>query len=473
MEQMLELIKKNKVILLLFVTVLLVLQPAASFAEDAPWYSPAAEWAVQQGIISDSNIEAGKLVTVNEWNGYLKKIEPNAVISNAEGNITRADAVNTLYETAGKPGNCGVDPFTDVSESDSCYNAVLWAYTKGITKGTGDNKFSPDDYVPEEQAIAMLYRYSLNGKSDYGENEGIDYLVLVNKLNQLPEDWEEKLETIHITNSLGDNVEVETKAYEAYLQLKDSLAKDGIYVDLDSARRSIAEQQDIVDRFTVEYGADYVKKYVAVPGYSEHHTGLALDLYLNINGVDVYLNEDMVQYPQIWDKIHERLADYGFILRYLEGKEHITGYNYEPWHIRYVETGPAKEIMDKGITLETYLGKANDTDPTLDYGKSEIYSREQIDEIFSQIKCSFAAWEGCELHSIHYAGDECCSEENLKWMNSLNEGQDYKAVLECLTDFHSPKEGGGAWEPDEEYKDWQWWYAQNKDGDWEFVTGGY
>ena len=188
--------------------------------------------------------------------------------------------------------------------------------------------------------------------------KGIDYLALVNKEYPLPADWEETVEIVKTSNSLGDEVEVEKAAYDAYLKLKDALAADGVYVDLDSAYRSVAEQQDIVERFTEKYGEDYVKRYVAVPGYSEHHTGLALDLYLNIDGEDVYLNEDMVEYPEIWAKIHAKLADYGFILRYLEGKEAITGYNYEPWHIRYVnDAAVAQEIKEKGITLEEYLNK--------------------------------------------------------------------------------------------------------------------
>ncbi len=187
------------------------------------------------------------------------------------------------------------------------------------------------------------------------EETAIDYLALVNKLNPLPEGWEEALDIVSVTNSLGDEVKVERTAYEAYLQLKAALEGEDVHIDLDSAYRSVAEQEDIVVRFTAKYGEDYVRQYVAVPGYSEHHTGLALDLYLNIDGEDVYLNEDMVQYPEIWAKIHAALADYGFILRYLEGKEEITGYSYEPWHIRYVGPDAAKEIAERGITLEEYL----------------------------------------------------------------------------------------------------------------------
>ena len=192
----------------------------------------------------------------------------------------------------------------------------------------------------------------------------INYLVLVNKLNALPEGWEEALITTTITNSVGDEVEVEVRAYDAYLALKEDLEKnEGIYIELDSARCSVAAQQDIMDRFIEKYGADYAAKTVATPGYSEHHTGLALDLYFRLRGedgqfTDVYYNEDMVKYPESWEKIHARLAGYGFILRYPEGKEQITGYGYESWHIRYVDSADiAKEITDQGITLEEYLAR--------------------------------------------------------------------------------------------------------------------
>lgn len=186
---------------------------------------------------------------------------------------------------------------------------------------------------------------------------GIDYMILINQQNPLTDGWEDALETVHMTNSIGDDVEVEVKAYDAYLKLKEELEAEGIYVDLDSARRSIAEQQRIMDDFIVQYGEEYARMTVAVPGYSEHQSGLALDLYLIIEGVDITENEDLVQHQEIWAKIHEKLAKYGFILRYLEGKEDVTGYSYEPWHIRYIDDPElAQEIMDSGVTLEEFLG---------------------------------------------------------------------------------------------------------------------
>ena len=322
-------------------------------------------------------------------------------------------------------------------------------------------------------SMMLVFVFAACGEPAPADSDAIDYLVLVNKTHLLPEDWEDKLETVHITNSLGDDVEVESAAYDAYLQLKEALEQEGVYVDLDSARRSIAAQQQIVDDFTEKYGPAYVAKYVAVPGYSEHHTGLALDLYLNIDGVDVYENEDMVQYPEIWAQIHEKLAEYGFILRYLEGKEHATGYGYEPWHIRYVDSAAiAKEITDRGVTLEEYLGAAVESDPVIDLGSSDLYTAEQMEDAVYEIKSEFATWDGCALHGIRYAGDECNSEENIQWMNDLGDGQKYEQCIEFLADFHSPVGGGGAWEPDKEYTDYQFWLGLTEDG-WDLLTFGY
>ena len=175
-------------------------------------------------------------------------------------------------------------------------------------------------------------------------------------------------------------------------------------VDLDSACRSVDAQQKIMDDFTKQYGADYAARTVAEPGYSEHHTGLALDLYLIIDGKDIVENEDMIQYPEIWEQIHAKLADYGFILRYLDGKEHITGYAYEPWHIRYLDdVEAAKQIMAQpGMTLEVWLGAAADPELMVDYGSSELYTQEELEAAMIQVKCKFAFFDGCELHSWGY-----------------------------------------------------------------------
>lgn len=315
-------------------------------------------------------------------------------------------------------------------------------------------------------------------------DRGIDYLVLVNRLNPLPKWWEDSLDTVSITNSVDEKVEVEAKAFAAYELLRKDLEKnDGIYLELDSARRSIAEQQDIMERFTEKYGADYAAKTVATPGYSEHHTGLALDLYfriLNSDGTftDVYYNEDMEkpEYEWIWDRIHEKLAAYGFILRYLKGSEHITGFRYEPWHIRYLDNVEiARSITEQsGMTLEEYLAGERVPEVELDLSGSSIYTEEELNDAMLAIKCRFISFAGCELHAIRYAGDEADNSRNLDWLNSLSPNAGYSHVMKFLMDFHSPKKGGDStFDPDREYTDYEWYLARTDDGDWEIITWGH
>ena len=112
--------------------------------------------------------------------------------------------------------------------------------------------------------------------------------------------------------------------------------------------------------------------------------------------------------------------------------------------------------------------------PVIDLGSSALYTDTDLYDAVLAIKCKFASWEGCELHSVRYAGDEANTEENLAWLNSLSEEGDYTQVAEFLSDFHSPVEDGPyAWEPDAEYTDYQWWLARTEGGDWEIVSWGY
>ena len=214
------------------------------------------------------------------------------------------------------------------------------------------------------------------------KKEKMDYLVLVNKHNKLPSYWEKVVELEKDKDAWGDEVLVEKTALKKFKELQADLLKENVDIELDSIYRTVKEQEDLWDRFEKEYGIDYVKKYVAVPGYSEHHTGLAIDVCLKKDGKIIADNDKMIAERKIFAKVHEKLADYGFILRYPEGRDAITGYAYEPWHFRYVGEDVAKEITKKGITLEEYLNKAI-LDVQLDEGKitSICTKTEEIDSI--------------------------------------------------------------------------------------------
>ena len=184
----------------------------------------------------------------------------------------------------------------------------------------------------------------------------LDLLVLVNADHALPEGWEQNLDLVEVTNPKGDTVRLDRLAYDKFLELQQDLANLGVTIELNSGYRSIEEQQAIWDEFMADYGEEYVLEFVAVPGHSEHHTGIALDAYLVLDGVPQLTNEEIFAAQDTWDIIHSRLADHGFILRYLNGADEITGYSYEPWHFRYVGEDAAHEIAARGCTLEEYLG---------------------------------------------------------------------------------------------------------------------
>ena len=205
--------------------------------------------------------------------------------------------------------------------------------------------------------VTGLFATACDNK-EKNDNEGYDYLVLVNKYTQLPDDWEKNVELADAKNAWDEDIKIEKNAYKQYKALKKELKEDGVEIELDSVYRSVKEQQDLWDEWSAdpEKGIDYVRKFVAVPGYSEHHTGLAVDICIKKDGKLIYDNDEMIAEREIFGKIHKKLAKYGFILRYLEGRDDVTGYAYEPWHLRYINSPEiAKEIMDKELTFEEYL----------------------------------------------------------------------------------------------------------------------
>lgn len=133
-------------------------------------------------------------------------------------------------------------------------------------------------------------------------------------------------------------------------QMMEDARKEGISFIIDSGYRSYDYQQVILDELIEEKG-DEAYKLVALPGSSEHQTGLAIDIAYYKNGV--YDDDVKETDPEaIWLALNS--YKYGFILRYPKGKESITGYNFEPWHFRFVGLDLAKEIYDRNITLEEY-----------------------------------------------------------------------------------------------------------------------
>ena len=181
------------------------------------------------------------------------------------------------------------------------------------------------------------------------------YTVLVNKENKLKDSFINQVKILDKKNELNKDYRMEEETYNNYLLLKEYLEGLNIHIDVENSYRDVQEQTELYDFYLRTEGQEHCDNYVAVPGYSEHHTGLAIDIMIKVN--DEFIDEDMdlTEYMYIFEEIHKHLYKYGFILRYPKGKEKITGYSYEPWHIRYVGKFPAKIIYDNDLCLEEYL----------------------------------------------------------------------------------------------------------------------
>ncbi|MBR5543112.1 MAG: M15 family metallopeptidase [Oscillospiraceae bacterium] len=183
-----------------------------------------------------------------------------------------------------------------------------------------------------------------------------DYLVLVNDDNRLPEDFEETVEIISVENSFGDKYQIEKKAYEAFLRLREDLLKnDGIQTELISVYRTIAQQEEIFNRYVDKFGLEYAKTYAARPGHSEHHTGFAIDVGIVSDGKLARKIEELLAVGGLFEIVQKKLPRYGYILRYPKGKEAVTKIGYEPWHFRYIDSPEiAKQMTDARMCFEEY-----------------------------------------------------------------------------------------------------------------------
>lgn len=120
-----------------------------------------------------------------------------------------------------------------------------------------------------------------------------------------------------------------------------------------SGWRSEAEQREIWDGSMRESGEEFTRKYVALPGCSEHQTGLAIDLALRADNIDFIRPE--FPYNGVCGRFRALAADYGFVERYQSGKEGVTGIAAEPWHFRYVGRPHARIMCEMGLCLEEYV----------------------------------------------------------------------------------------------------------------------
>lgn len=217
--------------------------------------------------------------------------------------------------------------------------------------------------VDQPDSSSFLYSSSRSSSLTVSiSTADLNLLILVNKDHSLSDSYNFELTSIPRKYFIsGDDYHFNTIAEPYLVAMLDAAKDDGVKLGIVSAYRTKSYQQGLFQSdvnsfvksgFSESAAESKAALTVAPAGYSEHETGLAVDL--GYNGKS-YLNGSEYENTPAFAWLSAHCADYGFILRYPKDKESITQYDYEPWHYRYVGVDSAKKIKASGLCLEEYL----------------------------------------------------------------------------------------------------------------------
>lgn len=210
----------------------------------------------------------------------------------------------------------------------------------------------------EEYSVTdIIAIINVGADTDYYEetteaDSELNELMLVNKYNYLSSDYEPAdLTTISTSYCWGDygSQSINKTVYEAFILMSEAASAEGFDLMINSSYRSYEDQSEVYDYYKDSKGEAYADTIAARAGYSEHQTGYALDIFSLQSSSQTGFEES-----ETYAWLLENSYKYGFIIRYPEDKEYITGYSFEPWHYRYVGESVANYIYENDITFDEY-----------------------------------------------------------------------------------------------------------------------
>ncbi len=242
--------------------------------------------------------------------------------------VAKVDGLGNI--TAVGAGNC-------VIRVTSVNNPAVFAEVKvSVADPNAAAKTKPAESAATTTAAASAATTTDPNRTDMEVIDGVTYIqgvMIVNKTYSLPQSYN------------PNGLTAETKA--AFAELQAAASADGLSIYSVSDFRSYEAQDTLYNNYVARDGKEAADTYSARPGHSEHQTGLAIDCN--------YAGDAFHDTPEAkW--LENNAWKYGFIIRFPKGKEAITGYKYESWHIRYVGKDMAKKIYDSGLCLEEYFG---------------------------------------------------------------------------------------------------------------------
>lgn len=210
---------------------------------------------------------------------------------------------------------------------------------------------------PSEQPVSE--QEPEENEAAFSQADKTNLLILVNKKNPVNKNY--KPDDLKEIKYFAADRSPETRflraeAADAFNLMVEKAAEEDLEFKMTTAYRSFGFQKILYDNYVAQQGEEAANKFSAKPGQSEHQTGLAVDV--SSPSVDFQLTNEYGETKEgKWLAAHA--YEYGFIIRFPKGKEDVTGYQYEPWHLRYVGLTAAKEIYDSNLTLEEYLQENN------------------------------------------------------------------------------------------------------------------
>ena len=256
-----------------------------------------------EGKINSGDKVPGNEDPVDEKLPGEEPSEEKPVKENPENPVENPVSEEPVEETPEKPVNSGNEGELILIESPEAYDVLV------NKKRTLSKTYAPQDLVKLTEVPTVLSNPEINQLRE------VAYNALVELFNAAKEE----------------------KGYELYAR---------------SGYRSYGTQDSLYNSYVNSRGQAAADKYSAKPGQSEHQTGLAMDITceaMNFSLDDTFGETDEGKW------VAENAHRFGFIIRYQKGKEDITGYMYEPWHIRYLGAELAKEVYDSGLTLEEFF----------------------------------------------------------------------------------------------------------------------
>lgn len=228
---------------------------------------------------------------------------------------------------------------------------VALIVTTGLIVGCKERINTSD--IPNKNNGIVDENKNLENKESENTYINKEYLILANKQNHLGKEYIPDKLTELTVNYIGsqETKYLKDEASKALELLFEAAKSDGVQLMGKSAYRSYNTQVATYNSKIQKLGQTEADKFSAKPGASEHQTGLAIDIISSEFGK---LHTDF-QYTNTYKWLVKNCAKYGFILRYPKGTSGITGYNFEPWHYRYVGIEHAEKIMNDNLTLEEYL----------------------------------------------------------------------------------------------------------------------